>query len=85
MSSERSPGSRADTPRGAALAAVRAGQRALELIAGDDEATYLANNERQLAIERLLIRFGEALKSIPNETLAEVDPDIRWAGPKGSL
>ena len=46
-------------------------------------ATYLANSERQLAIERLLIRFGEALKSIPNHTLTKVDSNIAWAGPKG--
>jgi uncharacterized protein with HEPN domain len=30
-----------------------------------------------------LIRFGEALKSIPNQTLTEIDPNIAWAGPKG--
>jgi uncharacterized protein with HEPN domain len=83
VSSERLRGGRADTPRGAAIAAARAGRRALELVAGDDEASYLANNERQLAVERLLIRFGEALKSIPNEMLAQVSPDILWAGPKG--
>jgi hypothetical protein len=43
---------------------VRAGRKAQELVAHDTEVTYLANNERQLAIERLLIWFGEALKSI---------------------
>jgi uncharacterized protein with HEPN domain len=36
-----------------------------------------------LQIERLLIRFGEALKSIPNHTLTQVDSNIAWAGPKG--
>jgi uncharacterized protein with HEPN domain len=65
------------------MAAVRAGRNALELVAHDTEVTYLANNERQLAIERLLIRFGEALKSIQNETLTQIDPNIAWAGPKG--
>jgi uncharacterized protein with HEPN domain len=50
------------------MAAVRAGRKGLELVAHDTEDSYLANNERQLAIERLLIRFGEALKSIPNHT-----------------
>ena len=41
---------------------MRAGRKALELVVHDTEVSYLANNERQLAIERLLIRFGEALK-----------------------
>jgi uncharacterized protein with HEPN domain len=65
------------------LAAVRAGRKAQELVARDTEVSYLANNERQLAIERLLIRFGEALKSIPNQTLTQIDSNIAWAGPKG--
>jgi uncharacterized protein with HEPN domain len=65
------------------MAAVRAGRKGLELVAHDTEDSYLANNERQLAIERLLIRFGEALKSIPNHTLTQVDSNIAWAGPKG--
>ena len=55
----------------------------MELIAHDDEASYLANGERQLAVERLLIRFGEALKSIPNDTLRAIDQEIAWGGPKG--
>lgn len=76
MSSERPRGGRANTPRGAAVAALRAGNRARELVVHDTEQRYLANSERQLAIERLLIRFGEALKSVPNETLAQVDPGI---------
>jgi len=49
----------------------------------NSEASYLANNERQLAIERLLIRFGEALKSIAKPTLTQIDSNIAWAGPKG--
>jgi hypothetical protein len=37
------------------MAAVRAGRKALELVAHDTEVGYLANNnERQLAIERRL-------------------------------
>lgn len=52
-------------------------------MANDTERSYAANSERQLAIERLLIRFGEALKDIPNETLRQIDPDANWAGPKG--
>jgi hypothetical protein len=54
----------------AAVAAVRAGRKAQELVEHDTEISYLANSERQLAIERLLIRFGEALKSIPNQRLS---------------
>ena len=83
MSSDTSRGGRAATPLGAAVAAVRAGRKALEFVAHDTEDSYLANNERQLAIERLLIRFGEALKSIPNHTLTQIDSNIAWAGPKG--
>ena len=66
VSSETSRGGRANTPQGAATAALRAGRKALELTSHDTETSYLANNERQLAIERLLIRFGEALKSMQN-------------------
>ena len=83
VSSDTPRSGRAATPHGAAVAAVRAGHKALELVAHDTEASYLANNERQLAIERLLIRFGEALKSIPNQTLTQIDSNITWAGPKG--
>jgi hypothetical protein len=83
VSSDNSRGGRATTPRGAGMA-VRAGRKALELVAHDTEDSYLANSERQLAIERLLIRFGEALKSIPNHTLTQIDSNIAWAGPKGN-
>ena len=83
VSSDTSRGGRAATPLGAAVTAVRAGRKALELVAHDTEDSDLANNERQLAIERLLIRFGEALKSIPNHTLTQIDSNIAWAGPKG--
>lgn len=65
------------------MAALHAGRKAQELVASDTEASYLANSERQLAIERLLIRFGEALKSIPSQTLTQIDLNIAWAGPKG--
>ncbi|MCI3131042.1 DUF86 domain-containing protein [Phenylobacterium aquaticum] len=82
MSSEPR-GGRARSVEGAAKAAAGAGRQALELVAGDTQETYLANLERQLAIERLLIRFGEALKDIPNATLTEIEPHVRWAGPKG--
>jgi len=39
--------------------------------------------ETRGTIERLLIRFGEALKSTPNHTLTQIDSNIAWAGPKG--
>jgi hypothetical protein len=57
----RNEAGRATTLRGAGMAPVRAGRKALELVAHDTEDSYLANNERQLAIERLLIRFGGIL------------------------
>jgi len=57
----RNEAGRATTPRGAGMAAVRAGRKALELVAHDTEDSYLDYNERQLAIERLLIRFGGIL------------------------
>lgn len=81
MSSE-ARGRSADV-RGALAAAARIGRRAIDLVAADSEARYLANGERQLAIERLLIRFGEALKAVPEETLIDVDPMPNWSGPKG--
>lgn len=62
---------------------MHAANRALELVSQDNEESYLANSERQLAIERLLIRFGEALKAIPNDVFDQIDPQIAWAGPKG--
>lgn len=67
---------------GALKAALRVGQRAIALTSSDDEASYLANEERQYAIERLLIRFGEALKDVPLDVLADVDPIANWSGPK---
>jgi len=76
-------GGRAKSVEGAARAAASAGRQAFELVAGDTQESYLANLERQLAIERLLIRFGEALKDIPNATLTAIEPQVRWAGPKG--
>lgn len=54
----------------------------MDLVSNDDEASYLANEERQFAIERLLIRFGEALKDVPIDVLADVDADANWSGPK---
>jgi uncharacterized protein with HEPN domain len=76
-------GGRSSDEAGALAAALRVGQKALDLTASDDEASYLANEERQFAIERLLIRFGEALKDVSPETLTKIDPHANWSGPKG--
>jgi uncharacterized protein with HEPN domain len=75
-------GGRARDAKGALESALRVGRRALDLVAKDDEASYLANEERQYAIERLLIRFGEALKDVPDDVLSSVAADIDWRGPK---
>ena len=53
----------------------------MAIVADDTLESYLANDERQLAVERLLLRFGEALKAVPEATLRTVDPDLEWAGP----
>lgn len=78
-----SRGGRSGTPSGSLSAALRSGRKALELVATDDEASYLGNQERQYAIERLLIRSGEALKDVPPSILDDIDPAANWAGPKG--
>lgn len=75
-------GGRAGSAAGTLAAALRVGQRAMAIVATDNEASYLKNEERQFAIERLLIRFGEALKDVPNDVLAEVDSTANWSGPK---
>lgn len=54
----------------------------MTLVAGDTQETCLGNEERQLAVERLLLRFGEALKAVPEAVLLAVDPDLDWIGPK---
>jgi uncharacterized protein with HEPN domain len=74
-------GGRAADPIEALRAAVRVARQALALVTSDNEDTYLANEERQLAIERLLLRFGEALKDGPKDVLDAVDPHMNWAGP----
>ncbi len=60
-----------------------AGLHAVDLVIDDTQDSYLGNIERQLAVERLLIRFGEALKDIPDTTLTKIDPNAQWSGPKG--
>ena len=61
------------------MAAVRAARRALELISPDSEVSYLANAERQLAVERLLDlppmiasleRWIDASGNSPNDPIA---------------
>ncbi len=54
----------------------------MALVAEDRLESYLANDERQLAVERLLLRFGEALKAVPDDTLLAIDRHLDWAGPK---
>jgi len=54
----------------------------MNLVATDTEESYLANEERQLAIESLLIKFGEALKDLPKDQLDALDPELDWSGPK---
>ncbi len=65
------------------LAAGHIAEQAIALVSTDTEASYLQNQERQWAVERLLIRLGEALKDLPPATLTEIGPDIDWSGPKG--
>ena len=81
MSSD-SRGGRSPDPRGALEAALRVARRAIALVAEDALESYLANDERQLAVERLLLRFGEALKAVPDATLQAIDGNLDWAGPK---
>ena len=81
MSSELR-GGRAANPLAALAAAHRVAVQAMTLVAEDTEQTYLDNEERQLAVERLLLRFGKALKAVPEEILLAVAPDVDWAGPK---
>jgi uncharacterized protein with HEPN domain len=50
-------------------------------VKNDDLKSCLANEERQDAIERDLIRFGEALKDIPKKVLTGADPNIEWDKP----
>lgn len=80
MSSER-PRGRAPTPQQAIESAIRLGHRASARVANDTLETYLANEERQDSIERLLLRFGEALKSLPADVLTAISPTVEWDKP----
>lgn len=48
----------------------------------DTEATYLANDERQAAVERNFIAIGEAIKDLKNRhDLSAIDPAGPWKHP----
>lgn len=48
----------------------------------DDEASYLANDERQAAAERNFIAIGEAIKDLARALdLESLDPDGPWRHP----
>lgn len=50
--------------------------------AADDEASYLANDERQAAVERNFIAIGEAIKDLARVVdLATLDPAGPWRHP----
>ena len=69
MSSEPQRG-RSQSPARVLESAVRVGKRARERVKDDTLESYLANEERQEAVKRLLLRFGEALKALPAGFLA---------------
>lgn len=80
MSSEP-PRGRALTPVRALETAVRVARRAIARIETDTLESYLANDERQDGVTQLLMRFGEALKSLPAGMLESIDPSIEWDKP----
>jgi uncharacterized protein with HEPN domain len=80
MSSSNRRG-RAPTAALAIASAALAAERAMALVAHDTLPTYLANAERMDAMERILIRFGEALKAVPPDMLTAVSPTIIWSDP----
>lgn len=78
MSSERHRPSPAET--------VRHARRRIALIhkwtKADTEATYLANEERQAAVERNFIAIGEAIKELARSVdLPVLDPRGPWREP----
>ena len=80
MSSEPQRG-RSPSPARVLESAVRVGKRACERVKDDTLESYLANEERQEAVERLLPRFGEALKALPAGLLVQIDASIEWDKP----
>lgn len=81
MSSEPPPRGRAPTAERALETAIRVAKRACARVEADTLETYLANQERQESVERLLLRFGEALKALPPGLLQTIDPTIEWDKP----
>lgn len=61
---------------------MEAASLALSLVATDTRESYLGNPERQDAIERRLMRYGEALKDVPDATLRTVSSSLSWDHPK---
>jgi len=80
MSSEPQRG-RSPSPARVLESAVRVGKRTCERVKDDTLESYLANEERQEAVERLLPRFGEALKALPAGLLVQIDASIEWDKP----
>lgn len=80
MSSEPQRG-RSPSPARVLESAVRVGKRTCERVKDDTLESYLANAERQEAVERLLPRFGEALKALPAGLLVQIDASIEWDKP----
>ena len=81
MSSE-TRGGRLRSPRLTIEAAIGIAEKAIDFVSGDTLETYLENTERQFAIERALIRYGEALKDLPSDVIASLDPAVDWDGPR---
>ncbi len=77
MSSDRR--GRSHNTRRAIESAASAAERAIRRTEADTLDTYLGNEERQDAIERLLLRFGEAVKAIPADVLIAIDPMAPWS------
>ena len=63
--------------------AVRVAKRACERVKDDTHESCLANEEPQEALERLLLRFGEALKALPAGFLVQIDARRRERGVSG--
>jgi uncharacterized protein with HEPN domain len=75
MSSEPKRG-RSPSPARVLESAVRVGKRACERVKGDGPESCLADEERQKAVEKLLLRPGEAQETLPAEFLARFGASI---------
>ena len=74
-------GGRHRSPRLTIEAAIGVAEKAIDFVSRDTLENYLDNTERQFAIERALIRYGEALKDLPPDVIASLDPAVDWDGP----